>query len=84
MPKQDLADQSTSEEDFDEFAELVGTKKPTLSDKIQILSKKIMGKPRKLKARWTIENPKAFHIGPGGLPIPKGLARKLRDRYGPK
>lgn len=69
-------DQTETDDDFDEFAALVGTKKPTLADKIEILSERIRGKSRKLKARWTVDS--------GGYPVPKGLIKKLRDRYGPK
>jgi hypothetical protein len=67
-------DQTETDDDFDEFAALVGTKKPTLTDKIQILSQRIIGKSRKLKAGWSIDS--------GGFPAPPKLIKKLRERYG--
>lgn len=47
--------ETEEDDDFEEFAKLVGTKKPTLADKIQVISKKITGKSRKLRASWSIE-----------------------------
>jgi hypothetical protein len=75
MPKQDPATQSKN--DFDEFAEIVGTETPDLSRRIHIVSKSINLKSRKLKARWSIEKPH-------GIAVPKPLAKELWERYGRK